>query len=239
MTTTAILDLAALGVKPGCDEIKETKLKALLIGPPKRGKSTLCTTLPRPLIIQCDGRGALGGALVHGSANVNVFNCNTPKQWVAAQDIAAKLVKADLARSIVVDTATLLVDNILDGFSAQGAEGHRKWGMLADSLVGGVRRLKELDAHLVIVAHMRLDEDTDEGIVPDIAGSSRRKVAALVNHVVMLHSEGEPPTRKLVIGPRGQFKGDGRSGNLKKAAIIDADFRLLFNELELAWNGDA
>lgn len=226
------LDLAALGVYNEEETADSAYARVLVLGPAKAGKTTCLTTgSPLPGIINCDGLGATMGAVNQGAKFLTVDATNRAT-WKRSVDTMTKLVKAGLVKTVIVDTLSLLCDNLLDDISLT-LSGFDKWNELNDQLMGQIKRLMRLDAHLFITCHMVPDKDTASGLLPAIPGSCKIRIPALINDWILLDVEpGRKPERQWLLGPQKQWTHSGR--NIKRSCTIEATVPALFNELGIA-----
>jgi hypothetical protein len=91
------------------------KFKGLITGVSGCGKTRMTlTTAPKPIcVLNCDGPGAPQAAL-RGKANSLLIKDVTDRNsWLRGCDQALDIVERGLAQSIVVDTVTMLVNQIL------------------------------------------------------------------------------------------------------------------------------
>lgn len=223
--------LAKLGVYDQ-DQVAESAFaNCLVLGQPKIGKTTsLALTAPKPLIINCDGPSATKGAMAEG-AKFLAIDAYSRASWKRAQDTAAKLVESGDVRTIIVDSISLLYDNLLDEIAIT-LEGFDRWNELHSVGMGGLKRLGKLDAHLFTVAHFEPDTDGRAGILPAIPGQDKKKIGAWVNDWVLLECDpAKQPMRRFILGPQREWNAQGR--NVRRSCEIPADVGVLLKELGL------
>lgn len=225
--------LAALGVVDQDNVAAESFARILVLGPAKAGKTTcVAKTAPKPLIINCDGKGATIGAANQGAQFLTI-DATSRATWKRAQEAAAKLVAAGAVQTVIVDTLSLLADNILDEIKALGFEGYDIWNELEAQLGQGIKRLGQLDAHLFVNAHMMPAMDREAGILPAIPGRSKWRIPALVTDWILLDVEpGRKPERQWLLGPQKAWTSSGR--NIKRTCAVEATVPALFAELGIA-----
>lgn len=230
----AELDLAALGVMTQDEARDNAFARILLLGPAKAGKTTaIAGTAPLPLVINCDGQSATKGARnVHPEQRFNVIEATSRSTLKHALSVAEKLVAAGAAKTIVLDTITLLADNLLDECSVT-LDGYDLWNEMADQLVGCVKRLSKLEAHLFVIAHMKPDSDPAAGIMPAIPGQSKVRIPAMLDDWILLDVNPEAtPERAFLLGPQKSWTHSGR--NVRRTCAVPANVPALFEELGLA-----
>lgn len=238
------VDLSALGALTLGDIQDTAYARILVLGPPKRGKTTaILQDAPDPYVINCDANdptdsSAIKYALKCGAQPVGVSNVTDRASWGKALRIA----RAGVAngegpiRTVLIDSLTLLADNLIDEIG-QHLKGYDKWGELATQLVGGVKAAFSLKAHVILVAHMvpsiSDDDGNGEGIVPLIGGQAKIKIPAIAHDCVLFdYVHGRNPERMFLIGPQGDWNYAGR--NVKRSCAVPANCEALFAELGIA-----
>jgi hypothetical protein len=219
--------LAKLGIYNQDGISESARASMLVLGHPKTGKTTcLAKSAPKPLIINCDGPSATKGAMKEG-AKFLAIDAYTRASWKKAQDVTTELVKSGEVESIIVDSLSLLYDNLLDeiGISLDGFD---KWNELHSVGMGGIKRLAKLDAHLFLVAHFEPGEDGTAGILPIIPGQDKKKIGALVNDWVILDCDPnrKPHPRMWALGQQANW---GR--NIRRSCMVEATVPALFAEM--------
>lgn len=227
--TSSSVDLEALGIYRTKSLKSSGKARVILVGRPKIGKTVALASAPDALFLNADGSDAMTPVDTLTSHDPLVFDVRSPKTFEQGIAHAEKLVKAGVVRSVVLDTLTLLADNVLDVLRQQGFQGFDLWREFDSVMRGGLKRLTSLDAHVFMSCHIAFDDECGEGLVPMYPGQGRRKIMALFNDFVLMSLENE--RRVFVLGPQGQWRGDGR--NIRKKHMIDASVPKLLEELGL------
>lgn len=214
-------------------EIKETAFaRVLLVGPPKAGKTTALLTAPKPFVINCDGQNAMLGAVYHSGAedSVPILDVYSIQTWKSAVQAAKKVVAAGACKTIIVDTITLLADNVLDELKAKKFDGFTLWNEFDSVMRIQLKQLLALDAHVFLVSHVDGGHDDAEGIMPLYPGSGKRKIAGLVdNWVLMDILPGRKPMRQFVLSPQPGWHGSCR--NINRTDTCEATVPALFQAL--------
>lgn len=226
-------DLEAMGVVDQDGAAESEFARILVLGPAKAGKTTcILATAPSPLCINCDGLSATKGAREEGGKFL-VVDATTRATLKAAVGIAEKLVAAGDVKTVVLDTATLLADNLLDEISVT-LTGWDVWSELSSVVTHAVKRLCRLPAHIFVVAHMAPDKDVAEGIMPAIGGKLKSRLPALLDDWILLDVEPgrKPFERQWLLGPQKTWTHSGR--NIRRTIAVEATVPALFAELGIA-----
>lgn len=222
--------LASLGVQTQDDASENAFARVLIIGPPKVGKSTaVLATAPKVFHINCDGPSSTKGAFNLG-ANFLTAEAYNRRDWIKACKTAARLVTDGHCATVMVDSLTLLVDNIVDDASLT-LGGHELWKEVADKVVGGVKSLMGLGAHLFVIAHMQPGKEGESGILPSVAGSSGKRVPALLDDWVLFDAVAgrQPHERMFQLGMQGAWSASGR--NIRRSIAVQATVPALLDEM--------
>lgn len=214
-------------------EIKETAFaRVLLVGPPKAGKTTSLLTAPKPLLINCDGPNAAKGAAHHsGCANdVPILDAFSIQSWKLAVSNARKAVAAGAVKTVIVDTVTLLADNILDELKAKKFEGFLLWNEFDSVIRIQLKQLLSLDAHVFLVFHMDASHEDGAGILPLFPGSGKRKIAGMVDDWLLFDMvPNRNPQRQFILAPQDNWTGSCR--NINRSQVCAATVPALFEAL--------
>jgi hypothetical protein len=226
-------ELEALGVSNQNTIAEESFARVLVMGAAKIGKTTcIAKTAPKPLIINCDGLGATAGAANQGAEFLTV-DVNSRASWIKARATARKLIDAGLVQTVIVDSISLLADNLLDEIK-KTLEGYDVWTELDQHLSVGVKAVLALPAHVFIVSHMTPDYDGAAGVLPAVPGRSRWRLPGIVTDWVLLDVEPgrKPHERMFLCGPQKNWTYSGR--NIRRSCAIEATVPALFAELGIA-----
>lgn len=185
------------------------------------------------MIINCDGRDAVIGAAAQMNEeqldSTLIANARTITQWDEARREALKLSKEGKVRSVLVDTASLLSDTVVSELKVT-LDGFKLWDEAKNIIYGGIDELAEnLQAHLFVNCHIDAlsGDDAPAGILPMIAGSSKRWIPAAMSDIVYLDA-GTDGSRKFLLGPQKFWPFQGR--NMKRTMAIGADVRIMLKE---------
>jgi hypothetical protein len=200
--------------------------RILVTGAPKAGKTTaVLTTAPGPIcVLNCDGPGAAMAAKRHGAKGLRILDVTSPTKWKKGVAAACAQAEAGEVKSIVVDTVTVLVNQVLTLDYNTRFSGFEIWRNVLDAGMRGLMKLLSAPAHVFILSHYSVDD----GLIT-LAGSLKQDVPALVHD--RIHLEFDPkatPPRFFHVGS-GPLTG-GRSGR-SEHRTIPADVKLLLTEL--------
>jgi hypothetical protein len=225
-------ELEAMGVATQDTVAEESFARVLVMGAAKIGKTTcIASTAPKPLIINCDGVGATKGASNQG-AKFFTIDANNRASWTKAQTTARKLIDAGNVQTVVVDSISLLADNLLDEIK-KTLEGYDVWSELDLQLSRGLKSILSLPAHVFVISHMTPDYDGAAGVLPAVPGRSRWRLPGIVTDWVLLDVEpGRKPERQFLLGPQKSWNYSGR--NIKRSCAVEATVPALFAELGIA-----
>lgn len=209
-------------------ELQESSFaRILLTGDRKVGKTTaVLTTAPGPIIVlNADGPGAPMSAKRHGAKDLLIADVTTCALWLKGCHEAAKLAEAGKARTIVIDTVTLLINNVISVEMGRKFNGFDIWRETLQCFLSGFDTLRKSQAHLFVLGHYDL---ADGQLTLD--GKLKKDVPALVHDIVHLDfNPKRQPDRAFHIGPSASGLSGGR--NCDENKIIPADVGELFKEL--------
>jgi hypothetical protein len=233
--TAEKFDFASIGAYTTA-EIKESAFgRFLIVGPPKSGKTSALLTAPKPLLINCDGPNAALGAAHQAKCpdDTPILDAYSIQSWKLAVQAAKKVVAAGVCKTIIVDTVTLLADNILDELKAKKFDGFLLWNEFDSIIRIQLKQLLSLDAHVFLVSHIDSGHEEGAGIMPLFPGSGKRKIAGMVdNWVLMDLMPTRVPQRQFVLSPQENWHGSCR--NLNRANVCPATVPDLFAALGIA-----
>lgn len=226
-------ELEELGLSDQDTAAENAFARVLVLGPAKAGKTTcLASTAPRPFVINCDGQSATKGPKELGASFI-VADATTRASWRKSCQLAVKLANDGKIGTIIVDTLTLLADNLLDEIAVT-LDGYDRWNELAAQLCKGLKGLMTAPAHLFVVCHMTPDHDAAAGILPAIPGNSKIKIPGMLDDWILLDVEPgrKPHERVWLLGPQKTWNHSGR--NIRRSVAIEATVPALLTELGIA-----
>lgn len=218
--------IADNGLPEGWQTEEEVQAQAtwrgLVTGQSGCGKTTqVLTTCPKPAaVLNCDGHGQADPAIRHGAKQLLIRDIASKDDWLRETDVAIRLAELGRVRSIVVDTVTMLVNQILVLQLAQKL-GDDNFGVYRGTQHAGLRGLRALldqtHAHVFIIAHnKRATGDLD------VEGALKSAIPAMVNERVhMVLDNKKSPSRIFQVGNSGD--GFSKSRGLDGYFEIPAD----------------
>lgn len=212
---------------------EEDFARVLIVGQMKIGKTTaLVSTAPKPLLLNCDGVGASHYAAVEQDADFLQLDIGSVKAWNEGVKEAVRMAKDGECDSIIVDSATLLADEIVGHYRKAGKAGFELWGEVGIELQAGFRALMKAPAHIFIVAHIDPLKDPDAGVLPLIAGQTKVWLPARVSDWVLFDFDERrtPNPRAFLCGAQDGWPRSGRRAT-RAVTISPPDVGELLAEL--------
>lgn len=201
--------------------------RILLTGEPKAGKTTsLLTSAPGPIcVLNCDGFGAPMAAKRHGAKNLKILDVPNSDTWRRGVDAALKLAAEGQVRSIVVDTITMLINNVLTLEYNKKAQGFEIWRLVLDDGLRYLHKLLHAQAHVFVVSHYAIEDGQLA-----VNGNLKVQIPAMVHDRVHLEYRAtKDPQRVFHVGPHASGLSGGR--NSTENQVIPANATLLLKEL--------
>lgn len=211
--------------------------RVLLTGDPKCGKTvSVLKTAPLPIaLLNCDLPGAPQAALrfiedEERKQQILIKDITCAAHWGKAVPIACKLAKDGKIKTIVVDTITLLVNNILGPqFAEMTTDNFKARRDTIQAMLEGVNALCASDAHVFFVAHYAVED----GLI-NLEGRLKKDIPGIVADRVHLDFDPArkvPGPRAYMIGPSASGLSGGRKSDENK--LIKADVMELLKEFKI------
>lgn len=242
-TATLVASSAAFSAAGAYDQDEagdNAFLKALVLGNSGHGKTTaILTTAPGPIgLINCDGRDATAEA-ARQNAKYQVLEVGTKgtrAAWKKAFDVACKAATNGEIRTLVLDSFTLLQDNLFDEIDLTET-GFDRFSALNTELLPRLKKLRDLPCHVFVIGHLsapyRKDDPEAEGIMPMGIGKPKSMVPTLFpNKILFDYQHGRTPERMFVLGPQGNWTYGCRRATKKHS--IAADVRVLLDSMGIS-----
>lgn len=201
--------------------------RVLLTGDRKVGKTvSVLTTAPGPIcVLNADGPGAPMAAKRHGAKGLLILDVISCELWIKGCREAAKLAAEGKVKTIVVDTVTLLINNVIATEMGRKFNGFDIWRETLQCFMLGFNILRQAQAHVFVLGHF----DLQDGQLT-LDGKLKKDVPALIHDIVHLDfNPKREPSRGFHIGPSASGLSGGR--NCDENKLIPADVGELFKEL--------
>lgn len=214
------------------EDVKQSAFaRILLLGPAKTGKTSCCvSTAPAPFVINCDPADALHFPAAILKTKFDAVDVTNRVEWLEACDLAADRAAQGHNKTIIVDTISLLCENLLEDCKVT-LRGFDIWTARDEAVMKGVRTLLDAPAHLILISHLDARNDGPAGVMPILGGKQLAvKLPALLSDWFLFDLEpGRKPERCFLIGAQKQWAHSGRS--VKGSYMIEADVKLLLREM--------
>lgn len=191
--------------KPG-ERVPVGAINVLIYGQPSTGKTSLCYTMDRPLVIDFDG-GAHRSQQSHLGTTVRVDS------WADVEQVMTELVPQ--YQTIIIDTVGSALDYIAAHIiatnpkmgTAKGTLTMQGWGDLKAVFSAWFKRLNVAGKDVVMIAHHREEKEGDATRKrPDIQGSSYGLVMKQADFVGFAHLN-EASQRVIGFAPTADYFG--------------------------------
>lgn len=215
------------------------------------GKSTFTATAPKPILADCEN-----GSKYFGLRGIKVDVAQI-ESWNDIQEFY-KFVKESPHETIVVDPIGELMEKLKvflvnskekKWVQYDGSLTMVGWGEMKDRMRQFVKAIRDLNKHMILVAHV--EEKDDEGKVikrPKIMTKMSEELIALVDVVGFMEvvksinpQTGEPEDKRIIrVQPSEKYESKDRTGQL--GGIIEPDFSKIINACQgnevYAWSSD-
>lgn len=191
--------------KPG-ERVPVGAINVLIYGQPSTGKTSLCYTMDKPLVIDFDG-GAHRSQQSHLGTTVRVDS------WADVEQVMTELVPK--YQTIIIDTVGSALDYIAAHIiatnpkmgTAKGTLTMQGWGDLKAVFSAWFKRLNVAGKDVVMIAHHREEKEGDATRKrPDIQGSSYGLVMKQADFVGFAHLN-EASQRVIGFAPTADYFG--------------------------------
>lgn len=186
-------------------------LKVLVYGEPGLGKSTLAISMPKALLIDCDG-GIHRIQAAHRTDYVTVDSYAKIQALLQSDEI-------EPFQTIVFDTAGKLLDYMSADIikqnpkmaRADGALTMQGYGMRKMWFVNLLKQVSTMGKHLMFVAHAKEEKRGDESVArPEIGGSSSSDLMKELDLVGYMEAQGKRRTVSFFPTDRFYAKNSAR-----------------------------
>lgn len=204
-----------------------THVKALVFGEAGMGKTVLCATAPRPIIISAEA-----GLLSLADHNIPVIEVKTVQDvldayvWVTTNEHAKEF------ETICLDSITEIAEVLLTQYKREEKDPRKAYGRINDDMSELIRKFRDLKGkHVYFSCKMIRKEDGDSGIVsykPAMPGNTLiNNLPYFFDEVLALRmgkTENGKEFRYLQTQPELQWPAKDRSGTLEKMEKPDLSY---------------
>lgn len=212
------------------------------------GKTTFTATAPKPILADCEN-----GAKYFGlrGIKIDVANINT---WRDIEEFYT-LVKNSAYETVIIDPIGELMEKLKTSIIAQkekkfvmndGSLTMAGWGEMKDRMRRVIKTIRDLNKHLIIVAH--LAEKDDEGRIvkrPKVETKLSEELVAMVDvagfmEIIKTQNEsGEYSDKRVIrVSPSDKYESKDRTGQL--GSVIEPDFQKIIDACQgnavFAWS---
>lgn len=219
------------------DATVKPSIVMLVYGQGGVGKTTFCATAPNPIIADCEN-----GAKYFGLRGIKVDVAEI-SGWPDINEFYKYVSKSD-HETIVVDPIGELMEklkihlvssNNKKFVQSDGSLTMNGWGEMKDRMRQFIKSARDLNKHLIIVAHV--EEKDDEGKLikrPKIMTKMSEELVAMVDVVGFMEvvktvdANGDAVEKRIIrVQPSDKYESKDRTGQL--GGIIEPDFTKIIN----------
>jgi phage nucleotide-binding protein len=191
-------------------------LKVLVYGGPGAGKTTLCATLPAPIILSAEA-----GLLSLRHVDVPVIEVSTLEDVEAAYTYLLSPA-AEAYQWVCLDSISEIAEVVLSRERKATKDPRQAYGALAEHMFDLLRAFRDLPRNIYMSSKMEKTKDEITGAMlysPSLPGQRLGQgIGYLFDELFALRVERDPegqPTRWLQTGSDKQYQGKDRSGTLE------------------------
>lgn len=194
----------------------DTKAKILLYGDSGVGKTVLCATAPKPLIISAEeGLLSLADQDVP-CIEVKEFN-DLPKAYLLA--VSQKDIE-----TICLDSISDVAEVVLAQYKSEEKDPRKAYGRMADDVIEFVKGLRKVNKHIIIVAKQEMQKDEYTGKMTYVPSAPGRVFAVQMPYLmdlVLCLRIAKGGERYIQTQPDITYSAKDRSGKLKPKEKAD------------------
>ena len=208
---------------------KNSKVKMLCYAPAGYGKTLLCSTAPRPLIISAEA------GLLSLPDGIDYIEIKTIKDIHSVLDLLAKEKARKAFETVCVDSITDIAETYLAEIKPDHRNLMQAYGLLADDMMTLTRRFRDLKGyHIYMTAKAKrvVDEAGNEKFYPSMPGQQLvTNLPYLFDEVlpIRIAKKGGERYRYFQGQPSKGYEAKDRSGRLSKKEPLDLG--RLFNKI--------
>lgn len=191
-------------------------VKSLVYGQAGAGKTTLATTMPRPVIISAEG-----GLLSIQDADLPYIEVNTMDDLMEAFNWVSESQEASEFESVVLDSLSEIGEVVLTHEKEVNKDGRAAYGELAVKMTGLIRSFRDLpNRNVLMTAKMEKSQDDSGRMLwsPSMPGSKMSQALPyFFDELLALRVEKDADgvvQRALMCDSDGLWSAKDRSGKL-------------------------
>lgn len=150
--------LVALPIKSTRNEEAKSYVNAIIYGQSGIGKTVLCSTAPKPLILSAED-----GLLSLAGKDVDYVKINSLDAAIAAYNEIRKSENCLGYQSICIDSLSELAESILTDFKKEERDPRKAYGRMSDEINALVKKFKKLPLNVFFIAKIRVYVDEFAG----------------------------------------------------------------------------
>lgn len=212
--------------------VAATSVKVLVYGPAGIGKTVLCKTLPRNIIISAEA-----GLLSLADEEIDVIEINTIKDLGESYDYLDTDEMRAKYDNVSLDSITEIAEVLLSKLKSENKDPRAAYGALADQMTRIIRKFRDMPHYNVYFsAKMAKVTDDESGITshyPMMPGTQLKQGLSFFFDEVFVMRMGQTENgtdyRYLQTQPDYQYEAKDRSGKLKK--IVKPDLTVVFKKI--------
>lgn len=212
---------------------KSHGIKCIVYGRAGMGKTTLCGTAPRPVIISAES-----GLLSLRHKRIPVIQITTLKDLEEAYTWASSSKEAGYIDTICLDSISEIAEVCLLAAKKATKDGRKAYGDYVDAMTPAIKGFRDLpNKHVVMTAKQTSRKDEFTGITsfgPDVPGNMLGNNLPYLFDLVLNANVGVDSTGKryhyVRAQPDIQYEAKDRSGNL--AEVEYPDLAAIFTKVQ-------